>query len=89
METNLFDIPAFPVFPAFRPRHNVGFKIDDYVFLTPILPKFWTYLLFSNLLRAIYDLQGTFLVLFCLHNHVSVHLCIYSVPNEKLVLKLN
>ena len=50
--------------------------------------KFYHFLQSWELLRLTYALQSTFLVLFCLHNHFSVHLWIYSVSNGKLASKL-
>ena len=69
-------------------KWKIGLKIDDLYFLPSFCPNFWPFLQLSELLRAIYSRQSTFLYLFVCTTILSIQLWIYSVPHEKLASKL-
>ena len=71
------------------PNGKLASKLTILYFLNAILPKFWHFFHFSELLRPIYAEQTTAFVLFCLHdNCFSPVMELWSVTNRQFASKL-
>ena len=67
---------------------QIGLKIEDFVFLTPILHQFGSFCTFFSLHILVMPCRVQFWYCFICTTIFLVHLWIYSVPIGKLALKL-